>query len=284
MECLFWSNVGDSTVAIWCFMLRNIVWSSTKFSILSEGVNEALPLVWGKLDRGNTEKGVLGVSMECLFWLNVGNSTTAIWWFMLRNIVWSSTKSSIPCERLNDSPVIGCGMIYRPNTEKGVLGLDIKCLFWSNVGDSTTAIWWFMLRNIVWSLGKWSIPGERLNDSPLNGCGMIYQSNTEKGVLGLDINCLFWSNGGYSTITAIWWFMLRNIVWSSMKSSILSKGVDEALSLVCGKLDRDNIEKALLGASMECLYWSNGGHSTTAIWWFMPAQQYCLKPHMILES
>jgi hypothetical protein len=49
-------------------------------------------------------------------------------------------KLSIPSERVNDSPVIGCGVIYRSNTEKGVLSLDIKCLFWPNVGDSTTAI------------------------------------------------------------------------------------------------------------------------------------------------
>jgi hypothetical protein len=38
-----------------------------------------------------------------------------------------------------------------------------------------------------------------------------------------------------------------------MKWSILGKGVFNAPALGCGKLERDNIEKAVLDLSMECL-------------------------------
>jgi hypothetical protein len=62
--------------------------------------------------------------------------------------------------------------------------------------------------------------GSRVDRRKLSGF------NTDKGMLDLKKECLYWSNGGYSPVS-IWCLMLRNIVWSTMKSSILSEGVHE---------------------------------------------------------
>jgi hypothetical protein len=45
-----------------------------------------------------------------------------------------------------------------------------------------------------------------------------------------------------------------------MKLSILCEGVIKPPALGCGKLGQDNIEKGVLGVSMECLFRSNGDH------------------------
>jgi hypothetical protein len=45
-----------------------------------------------------------------------------------------------------------------------------------------------------------------------------------------------------------------------MQLSILGEGVEEAPAVGCGKLDWDNIEKAILRVSMQCLFRLNGDH------------------------
>jgi hypothetical protein len=47
-----------------------------------------------------------------------------------------------------------------------------------------------------------------------------------------------------------------------MKSAILIEGINEAHIPDGGKLVRVNTEKGVLGLDNECLFWSNGGHST----------------------
>jgi hypothetical protein len=268
-ECLYWSSGGYSPVSIWWLMLRYIVWSSMKSLILSEGGEVGSRVHHWKLSGFNTDKEMLGLKEECLYWTNGGYSPVSIWWLKLRNIVWSSMKSSILSEGGKVGSRVDHWKLSGFNTDKGMLGLKKECLYWSNGSYSPASIWWLMLRNIVWSTMRSSIlseggggVGSRVDSQKLSGF------NTDKGMLGLKKECLYWSNGGYSPVS-IWWLMLRNTVWKTMRSSILSEGGGVGSRVDRRKLSGFNTDKGMLGLKKECLYWFNGGYSPVSIWWLM---------------
>jgi hypothetical protein len=55
---------------------------------------------------------------------------------------------------------------------------------------------------------------------------------------------------------------LKCFDWNPTKSSILSQGVNKARVIGCGKIDRGYTGKVPLGHYVNCLFWSNCGHST----------------------
>jgi hypothetical protein len=118
------------------------------------------------------------------------------------------------------------------------------------------------------NLTKWLFESKGIHKSPRMDRGTISQFNTDKGMLRLKKECLYWSNGGYSPVS-IWWLMLRYIVWSSMKSSILSEGGEVGSWVDRRKLSGFNTDKGMLGLKNQCLYWSNGDYSPASIWGLM---------------
>jgi hypothetical protein len=73
-------------------------------------------------------------------------------------------------------------------------------------------------------------------------------------------------------------FILSNNVPNPTKLSILCQGVIKPPALGCGKLGRDNIEEAILGVSMECLFQSNGDHTILVPRFMLHSQKYCWNP------
>jgi hypothetical protein len=186
--------------------------------------------------------------------------------FILSNNVPNPTKLSILRQGVIKPPALGCGKLGRDNIEEAILGVSMECLFQSN-GDHTILVPRFMLHSqkYCWNPTKSSILRQGVDEAPVLGCGKLDRDNSiEEAILGVSMECLFQSNGDHILVPR---FMLHSqkYCWNPTKSSILREGVDEAPVLGCGKLDWDNIEKGVLGVSMECLFWLNGGYSTTAI-------------------